>query len=142
MTRQREEQVLRIAVYAIRPLLRYATFTGRASRGEFGWFTLLVLSLLALAQTFDWLLFGPGSWPAAEFFTKVCSLVLVLPSAALITRRLHDIDRSGWWLLLLFVPVVGWVLMLLNCLRPGRRGGNAYGAPPRRCYRHFHLVYL
>ena len=144
MTRQREEQLLRIAVHAIRPLLRYATFTGRASRTEFGCFALLASSLLFMAQSFDWLLFGSASatgpefftpeFFAPEFFTKVCIALLALPSVALIVRRLHDINRSGWWLGMVLLPIVGWVMILFNCLRPGRRGHNAYGPPPRHRY--------
>lgn len=135
MTGQREEQLLRIAIHAIRPLMRYATFSGRASRTELGWFTLLAGMLLVMAQSFDWLLFGSASATRPEFFTKVGIALLALPSVALIVRRLHDTDRSGWWLLLMFVPVIGWTIMLLNCLRPGRRGRNAYGPVPRHRYR-------
>lgn len=134
MTAGLDGPVGRIAAYAIRPLLLYARFGGRAPRAELCWFTLLVIGILGAAEGFDWLIFGAASWARPDFFGIVATVALVPPSIAVTARRLHDVDRSGWWQLLLLLPIIGWIAILGWCLRPGRRGSNAYGPDPLRRY--------
>lgn len=75
----------------------YADFDGRADRSEFGWFALfVVLGTVACARLPD---------TVGELFL----IGVLLPTLAAGTRRLRDTGRSGWWLLLLGVPIVGWV---------------------------------
>jgi uncharacterized membrane protein YhaH (DUF805 family) len=80
---------------------KYADFTGRASRPEYWWFFLFTLLasivLSALNQYVSWLF----------------SLATMLPSFAVGARRLHETNRSGWWQLLWFVPVVGWIVIVI-----------------------------
>lgn len=60
----------------------------------------------------------------------IATFGLLIPSIAVATRRLHDIDRSGWWQLLLFVPLVGWIVLLVWYCTRGNVGPNRFGADP------------
>ncbi|VDS08648.1 Inner membrane protein YhaH [Paracoccus haematequi] len=94
-------------------LSKYATFSGRASRSEY-WYWTLFSTLLQLAIGFL-----EGFFAGRETaFGWIVTLALFLPGIAVQARRLHDIDRSGWWQLLLIVPIVGWIILIVwNCKR-------------------------
>jgi uncharacterized membrane protein YhaH (DUF805 family) len=57
-------------------------------------------------------------------------LVFLLPQLAVTIRRLHDIDRSGWWFWFAYVPLVGAITLLIFCCMPGTPGPNRFGPPP------------
>ena len=79
---------------------KYADFNGRAARSEFWWWMLFnVLAAFVLSMF-------------SERLAQLLSLVLLLPNIAVSARRLHDIDRSGWWQLIGFVPLIGWIVLL------------------------------
>ena len=59
----------------------------------------------------------------------IYELLVLIPGLALGVRRLHDIGRSGWWLLIAFVPLIGFVVLLLFAIMQGDDGDNAYGPP-------------
>jgi uncharacterized membrane protein YhaH (DUF805 family) len=80
---------------------KYATFEGRASRSEYWWFFLFAL-LGSLATG----MLGP-------VLSGLFSLAILLPSLAVGARRLHDIDKSGWFLLVGLVPLVGWIILIV-----------------------------
>ncbi len=106
----------------------YFTFSGRARRAEFWWFTLFCLKGFALLVIVDGFittkLFGtPLAVPG--FF-----LATVIPYVAVTVRRFHDRNASGWWALLLLFPIVGHVPMLILCAIPGKRGANRFGSDP------------
>lgn len=111
----------------IGPLKKYATFSGRASRKEFwgffGWSLLIGLALgflegfLGIAPEFE-----------GSLFSIVLTITLLLPWTALIVRRLHDLGRSGWWYLLLWVPLVNLGMLIYMCKR-GKDDNNPYGSP-------------
>ena len=87
---------------------KYGDFSGRAARSEYWWWELfLVLGTLAAA------LFG-------DKVSALFSLATLLPSLAVGARRLHDVDKSGWWQLLWIVPIIGWLILLYWTLQPGR----------------------
>ncbi len=108
---------------------KYATFSGRAQRSEFWWFALfsmvgslvvgLLDSVLLKAATDD---IGPLS--------SIFSLVMLLPSISVAVRRLHDIDKSGWWWWLWLVPLVGWIILIVWYASVGTAGSNDYGPDP------------
>ena len=87
---------------------KYATFDGRASRSEFWWWCLF--TFLASAA------FGILSQKLAGVF----SLLVLLPSLAVAVRRLHDTDRSGWFLLLWLVPVIGWIVLIVFAVQEAK----------------------
>lgn len=105
---------------------KYATFTGRASVSEFWWWTLFNFIVSAiLGGTFYGLLDDHGS-----FIAYIWSLAVLLPSLGVLFRRLHDTGRSGWWWLIGFVPLVGWIILIVFCCMPSQPGANKYGYPP------------
>ena len=113
------------------PLTRYAQFTGRAGRSEFWWFQLFIMIISIPLYLLSFYAGYSGSQRLALVVTGlgvVMWLAFVLPSIAATIRRLHDTDRSGWWLLLGFVPFVSLVLLVFPLL-PGTPGGNRFGAP-------------
>jgi len=97
---------------------KYATFEGRARRSEYWWFALFSF-IIALILNFIGPVLG-GIW----------SLVALLPSLAVGARRLHDIDRSGWWLLIGFIPLIGLIVLIVFFVKPGQTGANRFGANP------------
>jgi DNA-binding CsgD family transcriptional regulator len=88
-------------------LRKYAEFNGRAARPEFWWFTLFV-TLVAAALTY-----------MDERLTNIFIIAMLLPQLAVGTRRLRDIDRSGWWQLFLLVPIGGLVILGFMWAQPG-----------------------
>ena len=104
-------------------LSKYATFTGRASRSEFWWWSLAVfLASLALAAV-DGSLSGHGYGVLSSLF----SLAVILPNLAVAARRLHDTDRTGWWQLIVLVPIVGFLVLLYFLVQPSTPGTNRFG---------------
>ncbi|HWJ36725.1 MAG TPA: DUF805 domain-containing protein [Steroidobacteraceae bacterium] len=93
--------------------VKYADFSGCASRPEFWWWTLFtIVATLALQ---------PLSYNLSSAFT----IATFLPSIAVGARRLHDTDRGGWWLLLYFLPVIGWIVLIIWWAEQGKP--NRYG---------------
>jgi uncharacterized membrane protein YhaH (DUF805 family) len=108
-------------------LRKYATFEGRASRSEFWWFVLFNTLVGAAARIVD---VASGHRDGDGVLSGLVWLALLLPSLAASCRRLHDIGRSGWWMLVDFVPLLGWLVTLYwNCSK-GDAGENLYGTDP------------
>jgi len=105
---------------------KYAVFSGRASRSEYWFFVLFQLLLLIGLMIVDGLAFR-GS---AAVFTTLAWLILILPGLAVTARRLHDIDMSGWWILISFVPLIGGILLLVWTCQRGTQGANRFGMGP------------
>lgn len=96
---------------------KYADFNGRAKRPEFWWFFLFCL-LGSLILEF---VSGGLSW--------LFSLATLLPSLAVGARRLHDINKSGWFQLIWLIPLIGWIAMIYLLAKEGDAEANTYGAP-------------
>lgn len=105
---------------------KYATISGRAARSEYWWWILFVFLCNAVLGTVDRALFGAETQVLAGLF----SLAVLLPSICVAGRRLHDRDRSAWWLLLWFIPFVGWLVLLYFYVMPGTPGPNRFGPDP------------
>jgi uncharacterized membrane protein YhaH (DUF805 family) len=106
---------------------KYSTFSGRASRSEYWYFGLFMFLVLCVAAVLD-----AAAKPLGSILWLLVLLVSFLPGLAVNVRRLHDIGRSGWWVLLSLVPIVGaLVLLIFHCL-PGTPGDNQYGPLPHR----------
>lgn len=98
---------------------KYATFSGRAPRSEFWWFALFnaIVSICAQAAFFG-IGLGVGGVKGAALATNICSalvfLLFFIPSLAVAVRRLHDTGRSGWWIMLVYGPML--LLVVLQVL--------------------------
>jgi len=93
---------------------KYAVFSGRAGRPEFWWFALFNVIASVILGAVDYLLFG------REILGAVYGLAVLLPGLGVAVRRLHDIGRSGWWILVGIIPLVGWIVLLV-CISPPAR---------------------
>lgn len=108
-------------------LKKYTLFTGRARRSEYWYFVLVNLGIVVVLGMVDALIrrnigFSP--------FGTIYSLAVLLPFIGVSMRRLHDIDRSGWWLLLGLVPLVGLVL-IVYLAQDSMASTNRYGQNPK-----------
>ena len=99
---------------------KYADFSGRASRSEYWWFVLAQIIASIVLQILATYIFG---------LIGLLGLALIVPSLAVGARRLHDIGKSGWFLLLALVPIANFVLLYF-LVQPSQPESNAYGAPP------------
>jgi uncharacterized membrane protein YhaH (DUF805 family) len=106
---------------------RYVDFSGRTGRSDFWIFTLVLLAILMFGAILD-AAFGTASGKSGLFF-GLAGVAHALPQLAANVRRLHDVDRSGWWMLLLLTGVGGIVVFVLMCL-PGTHGPNSFGQSP------------
>lgn len=105
-------------------LTNYAKFDGRARRPEYWYFVLFNVLVSIAARIVDYILemiLGFG------FVGFVLGLALLVPGIAVGARRLHDTDRSGWWLLLGFIPVIGWIILIIWLATEGTKGENRFG---------------
>ena len=102
---------------------KYVTFSGRACRSEFWYFVLFVVIGTIVCMALDYAL-------NLEFLNILFSLATFLPSIAVTARRLHDIGRSGWWQLLVLVPLVGFIWLIVWFCRRGEPMANRFGPPP------------
>jgi len=105
---------------------KYVTFSGRAIRSEY-WYWILFMVLGAITTiTLDLALF-PDSTP--EPLNSIFNLLTFLPYLAVGVRRLHDVNRSGWWILIVFT-IVGIFLLIYWACKRGTLGPNRFGADP------------
>jgi uncharacterized membrane protein YhaH (DUF805 family) len=102
----------------------YTTFTGRASRPAYWWWFLFSILVGIGANIIDAIIGSSG------VISGLAALALLLPGLSVSVRRFHDINRSGWWILIFIVPIVGFILWLVWFTREGDPGENQYGPPP------------
>lgn len=112
-------------------LSKYATISGRASRPEFWWYVLAIFLIVVAAQIIDRVVITTllGLAPGATPLSLLISLVFLVPNIAIGVRRMHDIGKSGWFLLLALIPFLGLLILIYFYTRPSDPGENAYGAP-------------
>jgi uncharacterized membrane protein YhaH (DUF805 family) len=103
----------------------YVKFDGRASRSAFWWWTLFVLIVAFVASMLDYAIFN-----SLGVFYGLTTLGLLLPGLSVSIRRLHDTDRSGWWLLIEFIPFIGAIVLLVFFLTDSDAGPNRFGPTP------------
>ncbi len=103
----------------------YCNFSGRSSRSEYWWYVLFT----AIISCGVSLIFS-GNQTTMSIISGIVNLVLLLPGLGLCVRRLHDTNRSGWWILIGFIPVVGWILLIVWFCQDSQRGPNQYGPEP------------
>lgn len=112
----------------VKVLSNYATFRGRARRTEYWMFFLfniiasIILSIVESILSLD------------ELLTGLYSLFIFLPTLAVSARRLHDIGRSAWWLLIALVPLIGFIVLIVFHCMDSEEGENQYGPNPKAGY--------
>ena len=115
-----------------RVMKKFATFSGRASRPEF-WYFWLTCFLVNFIFNVIVQLVGPES--AASNIVAIVQglfgLAIIIPHIAVVVRRLHDTNRTGWWFLIVFIPLIGAIILLLWLASAPTPGTNMYGPQPR-----------
>lgn len=111
---------------------KYAVFQGRARRKEFWMFVLFNILFSFILGVVDALI-GTYNWQSdTGLLSSIYSLFVILPNLAVTTRRLHDINRSGWWQLLYLLPIIGWLVLLYFFVSKGNIGANRFGEDPKQ----------
>lgn len=106
---------------------KYFDFSGRSRRAEYWWYTAVNLGILVVLSVV-------GGLVASTLFTILISLfylAIVIPSLAVGIRRLHDTSRSGWWLLISIVPLIGSIVLLVFLCTDSHRQANQWGRSPK-----------
>ena len=111
---------------------KYAVFNGRAARPEFWWFVLINLIIAAMINLVFGVIVGRNS---GQVVSDLYSLAVLLPSLGVGIRRLHDTNRTGWWYLLVFIPVIGWIVLIVFLAMASDPGSNNYGPNPQNAGR-------
>jgi|APHig6443717497_1056834.scaffolds.fasta_scaffold75949_2 uncharacterized membrane protein YhaH (DUF805 family) len=106
---------------------KYVAFRGRASRSEYWYFVLFNLLINLVAGVIDIAISSQNGFSPAGL---IVAIALLLPGLGVLVRRLHDIDRSGWWLLISLIPLLGTILLLVWLCRRGTQGDNRFGSDP------------
>jgi uncharacterized membrane protein YhaH (DUF805 family) len=110
---------------AVRSVLtQYATFSGRARRSEYWWFFLAYFIASVVASIIDGIL-------GVMVLGVILGLGLLIPTLAVGVRRLHDIGKSGWWLLIGLIPLVGAIVLLVFACQDSQPGTNQWGPSPK-----------
>jgi len=105
-------------------LKKYVEFNGRARRKEY-WMFFLINFVIALALGVVDAVLGFG------LLGGLYALAVLLPSLAVTVRRLHDTGRTGWWILIGLIPLIGIIVILIFMVLEGQPGDNAYGPDPK-----------
>ena len=102
---------------------RYAQFDGRADRSEFWYYMLfrVIIGVIAIAL---------GAIVGFPIFELLVFLVLLIPDTAIAIRRLHDINKTGWWLLVSFIPLIGILVLIAFFVMKSDPNDNQYGSRP------------
>ncbi len=101
---------------------KYVTFSGRASRSEYWFFALFNFLAGIVAGIIDAMIFGDGG-----IINLIVVLGLFLPGLAVGVRRLHDIGKSGWWLLISLIPLIGLIVLIVFFCQKSKPENNEYG---------------
>jgi uncharacterized membrane protein YhaH (DUF805 family) len=98
----------------------YVNFSDRACRSEYWYWVLFVILAEIVTSIVDYVI-------GYQVTTTLFGLAVLLPGIAVTVRRLHDLDRTGWWILLSLVPIVGWIILIIWYCTRGTPGANRFG---------------
>jgi hypothetical protein len=122
------------------PLRKYAQFSGRARRSEYWLFALFTFAVSIAITILRLIVAGPqslenNSFDVLSLVSLAFSLAMFIPSLAVSFRRLHDTDRSAWWILIGLIPLIGAIVLLVFYCMPGTTGPNKFGADPKQTHK-------
>nr|WP_314748502.1 DUF805 domain-containing protein [uncultured Campylobacter sp.] len=106
----------------------YVKFDGRAPRSEYWWFLVFIFLVDVVAACID--LSASTIYEKSELVSTLAGLALLLPNLAVCVRRLHDLNKSGWWVLLFFIPIIGHIVLIVWFATRGTVGANNFGEDP------------
>jgi uncharacterized membrane protein YhaH (DUF805 family) len=112
-------------------LKKYAVFSGRARRKEYWYFVLFNIIVAIVLSLIDLLLGTFSSASNIGLLSGIYGLAVIIPTLAVTVRRLHDIDRTGWWILINLIPLIGTIVLLVFEVTPGMPGSNRFGPDPK-----------
>lgn len=110
---------------------KYAVFSGRARRSEYWYFFLFNFIVSLILGFIGTRLFGTIGNSSTDIVSLIWSLAVLLPGLAVAVRRLHDIGRSGFWIFIILIPLVGWIIMIVWLIKDSAPGENKYGPNPK-----------
>lgn len=111
---------------------KYATFTGRAQRKEYWYFVLFNMIISFILAGIDLQTGMLNIELGIGVLTSIYGLAVVIPGLAVCIRRLHDTNRSGWWILILLVPFIGSFVLIFFMVSNSDAEANKYGANPKQ----------
>jgi uncharacterized membrane protein YhaH (DUF805 family) len=118
--------------WMLMPLRRYAEFSGRSQRKEYWMFFLFQIIVGVVLGIIEGAVGLSGSIGGAYGpLSALFGLAMLIPGIAVGIRRLHDTDRSGWWLLIALVPIIGAIVLIVFFVTDGTRGPNRFGPDPK-----------
>ena len=107
-------------------------FHGRARRKEYWFFFLFNMLFTAIAVIVDMMIGTYNDDLAVGLLQGVYGLAVLIPSIAVTVRRLHDTDKSGWWILISLVPLIGGIWLLVLLVFDGNSNENRFGGDPKQ----------
>lgn len=112
-------------------LKKYAVFSGRSRRKEYWYFVLFSFIISIVLSIIDGILGTRSSSSGLGLLSGIYTLAILIPSIAVSVRRLHDIDRTGWWVLISLIPVIGTIVLFIFAVLDGTPGSNRFGPNPK-----------
>ena len=112
-------------------LKKYAVFSGRARRKEYWFFVLFNIIISIILAVIDGVTGTLDPESGMGLLGLVYTLAILIPALAVSVRRLHDTGRSGWWLLLLLIPLIGTIVILIFMVQDSKPEENQYGPNPK-----------
>lgn len=112
--------------YYIEALKKYATFKGRASRSEYWFFTLFTVLISIALMVVDIFTGSFDETAGMGVLSGIYTLAVLLPSLAVLVRRLHDTNRSGWWFFISLIPLIGPIVLLVFLVQGSKDVDNNY----------------
>lgn len=112
-------------------LKKYAVFNGRAQRKEYWYFVLFNIIISLVLGFIDNAIGSSSAEPGTGLLGSLYMLAVLLPGIGVSIRRLHDTSRSGWWVLMALIPLIGIIVLIFFMVQDSRPGANQYGANPK-----------
>ena len=112
-------------------LKKYAVFEGRSALKEYWYFSLFSFIIIIILSVID---IATGTFnvnAGLGLLGGIYTLAVLIPSVAVAVRRLHDTDRSGWWVLINGIPLIGVIVFIVFTAQAGTPGDNQYGSNPK-----------
>jgi uncharacterized membrane protein YhaH (DUF805 family) len=113
-------------------LKKYAEFSGRSRRKEYWYFVVFNLIVFVVLAGIDALLGTFSSASGVGLLSGIYGLAVLIPSLTVTVRRLHDINLTGWWILIGLVPLIGAIVLFVFAMLPGVPSNNRYGQTRKR----------